>query len=192
MSVKSVQTQSSDASGRVAVEGYKVNPSPMIRPYTQDQIDAVVKIMSKVQGQTQGSVMKEFEAKFKDYVGSNHAFAVDNATNALRLSAILCRLNPDDEVIVPAYTFCATAIPFGKTGAKIVWADIDPVTWVADPKDIAQSMAVGFTINHIAAVVMPAIGGALWMIDYRIPFVVGSVFSLISLMAVQRIPRPAH
>ncbi len=63
---------------------------------------------------------------------------------------------------------------------------------VADPKDIAPSMAVGFTINHIAAVVIPAIGGALWVIDYRIPFVVGAVFSLVSLVAVQRIPRPAH
>ena len=60
---------------------------------------------------------------------------------------------------------------------------------VADPRDIAPSMAVGFTINHIAAVVMPAIGGALWMIDYRIPFIGGAVLSLVSLLAVQRIPR---
>jgi predicted MFS family arabinose efflux permease len=60
---------------------------------------------------------------------------------------------------------------------------------VADPQDIAPSMAVGFTINHIAAVVMPAIGGALWMVDYRIPFVAGAALSLISLLAVQRIPR---
>jgi predicted MFS family arabinose efflux permease len=59
---------------------------------------------------------------------------------------------------------------------------------VADPKDIAPSMAVGFTINHIAAVVMPVIGGALWMVDYRIPFVAGALLSLISLIAVQRIP----
>ncbi len=62
---------------------------------------------------------------------------------------------------------------------------------VADPQDIAPSMAVGFTINHIAAVVMPVIGGALWMVDYRIPFVVGAIFSLVSLLAVQRIPN-AH
>ena len=59
---------------------------------------------------------------------------------------------------------------------------------VADPQDIAPSMAVGFTINHIAAVVMPVIGGALWMVDYRIPFVVGAIFSVVSLLAVQRIP----
>ncbi len=60
---------------------------------------------------------------------------------------------------------------------------------VADNRDIAPSMAVGFTINHIAAVVMPAIGGALWMVDYRIPFIFGALLSLISLLAVQRIPR---
>lgn len=60
---------------------------------------------------------------------------------------------------------------------------------VADPQDIAPSMAVGFTINHIAAVVMPVIGGALWMVDYRIPFVAGAFLSLGSLLAVQRIPK---
>jgi len=58
---------------------------------------------------------------------------------------------------------------------------------VGDPKDIAPSMAVGFTINHIAAVVLPTIGGFLWMIDYRIPFWAGAIMSVVSLCAVQRI-----
>jgi len=62
---------------------------------------------------------------------------------------------------------------------------------VADQHDIAPSMAVGFTINHIAAVVLPVIGGVLWVVDYRIPFVAGSVLSLISLIAVQRIRVPS-
>ncbi|GAB4262431.1 MAG: MFS transporter [Deferrisomatales bacterium] len=61
---------------------------------------------------------------------------------------------------------------------------------VADPADIAPSMAVGFTINHIAAVVLPVVGGLLWMVDYRIPFVAGAALSLISLAAVQRIRTP--
>jgi len=51
----------------------------------------------------------------------------------------------------------------------------------ADPRDIAPSMAVGFTINHIAAVVIPVFGGILWIIDWRIPFIAGAVLSLISL-----------
>jgi len=64
---------------------------------------------------------------------------------------------------------------------------------VADPRDIAPSMAVGFTINHIAAVALPVIGGMLWMVDYRIPFVGGAVLALISLTGVQfiRLPKPA-
>ncbi|TWJ13308.1 MFS transporter [Geobacter argillaceus] len=64
---------------------------------------------------------------------------------------------------------------------------------VADPRDIAPSMAVGFTINHIAAVVLPVVGGALWMVDYRIPFIVGACLALVALVAVQRmrVPQPA-
>jgi len=58
---------------------------------------------------------------------------------------------------------------------------------VGDPQDIAPSMAMGFTINHIAAVFLPAIGGLLWMVDYRIPFVAGAAMSMISLLAVQMI-----
>ncbi|MBW1791304.1 MAG: MFS transporter [Deltaproteobacteria bacterium] len=59
---------------------------------------------------------------------------------------------------------------------------------IADPKDIAPSMAAGFTINHIAAVVLPVLGGIVWMVDYRIPFIAAAVMSGISLIAVQKIP----
>ncbi|MBC2702999.1 MFS transporter [Desulfobacula sp.] len=56
---------------------------------------------------------------------------------------------------------------------------------IANPRDIAASAAVGFTINHIAAVVLPVIGGLLWMVDYKIPFLAGAFFSFISLCFVQ-------
>jgi len=56
---------------------------------------------------------------------------------------------------------------------------------IGNPKDIAPSMAVGFTINHIAAVVIPALGGLMWIIDHRIPFIAGAVMSSISLLFVQ-------
>lgn len=58
---------------------------------------------------------------------------------------------------------------------------------VGDPRDIGPSMAVGFTINHIAAVIFPVIGGVLWIVDYRIPFIIGAAMSLLSLLAVQKI-----
>jgi hypothetical protein len=58
---------------------------------------------------------------------------------------------------------------------------------VGDPRDIAPSMAMGFTINHLAAVFLPAIGGMLWIIDYRIPFFAGAAMGVVSLLAVQKI-----
>jgi len=56
---------------------------------------------------------------------------------------------------------------------------------IGDPKDVAPSMAVGFTINHIGAVVFPVVGGLLWAVDYRIPFVAGAVIAVVSLISVQ-------
>ena len=60
---------------------------------------------------------------------------------------------------------------------------------IGDSADIAPTMAVGFTINHIAAVVIPLTGGLLWMLDYRIPFVAGAVLALVSLVFSQFIDR---
>ncbi len=61
---------------------------------------------------------------------------------------------------------------------------------VADKKDIAPSMAMSFTINHIAAVIVPAIGGLMWIADYRIPFFFGAFLSLISIIFVRMIDVP--
>jgi len=59
---------------------------------------------------------------------------------------------------------------------------------IADPEDIAPSMAFGFTINHIAAVFLPVAGGLLWLVDYRLVFFAGAALSLGSLTLVQYIP----
>ncbi|MEJ2058768.1 MAG: MFS transporter, partial [Desulfofustis sp.] len=59
---------------------------------------------------------------------------------------------------------------------------------IGDPEDIAPSMAVGFTINHVAAVVLPALGGMLWLIDYRYVFFSGALLSFFSLLLVWLIP----
>ena len=141
MSTRNVQTiKTNDASGRGTVEGYNVPFPARMYYYTEEEIAVAVDVMRNAEALTQGKYMRQFEADFKAYTGANHAFAVDNATNSLRLAAILTRLGPGDEVIIPAYTFCATAIPFGKTGAKIVWADTDRETWVADPANIERKI----------------------------------------------------
>ncbi|KIX11166.1 MFS transporter [Dethiosulfatarculus sandiegensis] len=59
---------------------------------------------------------------------------------------------------------------------------------IADPGEVAPSMAVGFTINHIVAVIIPVIGGLVWMVDYRIPFVGGAVLAGVSLYLARLVP----
>ncbi len=58
---------------------------------------------------------------------------------------------------------------------------------IGDEKDYASTMAVGFTINHLVAIVLPVIGGMLWMYDYRLPFFIGAVISVVSLIFTQQI-----
>ena len=142
------KTMLGDASGRGAVDGFRVTCPAMQHPYTEAEIDAVVKVMREACGQTQGKYMVEFEQAFCAFTGAKHAFAVNNCTSALKMAAIFCHIQPGDEVIIPAYTFCASAIPFGDLGAKIVWADINPDTWTIDPgryrpQDHAQNEGCG-------------------------------------------------
>jgi len=62
----------------------------------------------------------------------------------------------------------------------------------ADPEDLGSSTAVGFTINHISAVVIPVFGGILWMLNWRLPFLVGTGFTIISLFFTQMITTDFH
>ena len=62
---------------------------------------------------------------------------------------------------------------------------------IGDAQDIAPSMAVGQTVNHITAVILPIVGGILWMVDYRIPFWMGIGIALLALLMVQFIKYPA-
>ncbi len=62
---------------------------------------------------------------------------------------------------------------------------------IADPADIAPSMAVAFTINHIAAVVIPAVGGLIWLANYQWTFYGGAILALASLACAQRVTTAA-
>ncbi len=59
---------------------------------------------------------------------------------------------------------------------------------IADPEDIAPSISTAYAINHISAVVVPIVGGGLWLLNWRIPFIAGAVLAVVSLLFVQYIP----
>ena len=60
---------------------------------------------------------------------------------------------------------------------------------IADPKDMASSAGVSFSINHIAAVIIPAILGLVWIWSHSLVFYIGALFALLSLIAAQFIPK---
>lgn len=104
--------------------------------YTQDELDVIIKTASSADPLTKGGHLKAFEEKFAAYIGGGPAFGVTSGAAALELIALLSKVGPGDEVILPAHTYCASAIPFGRAGAKLVWADIDPGSLVMDPKSV--------------------------------------------------------
>lgn len=75
---------------------------------------------------TTGPKVKRFESDFAAYVGAGHALAVNSCTAALHLALAALGVGPGDEVIVPTYTFCATANVVVHTGARPVLVDVGP------------------------------------------------------------------
>lgn len=89
---------------------------------------ALLRVLREGKTLTLGPEGEKFEKEFAEFCGCSDAVAVCNCTAALELSAILSGVGPGDEVIMPAHTFVASAVPFARTGATLRWADIDPQT----------------------------------------------------------------
>ena len=85
---------------------------------------------------TNGPFLSKFENKFQNYINSKYALGVGSATHALHLSNRALGIGPGDEVIVPTFTFAATANSVLYCGATVVLADIDPSTFNISLKSI--------------------------------------------------------
>lgn len=119
---------------------YRIDWSGRSINYTDEEIATIIDVSKNSDPLTQGSHLDVFENNIKEYLGVKHAFGVTSAASALELTAILSRLRSGDEVIIPSHTYCASAIPFGRTGATIIWADIDPETFVVSASDIKRKI----------------------------------------------------
>ncbi len=76
-----------------------------------------------------GAEVAAFEAEFAAYVGARHAIGVANGTDALTLALKALGVGPGDEVVVPSFTFYASAEAIPPTGARPVFCDVDPDTF---------------------------------------------------------------
>lgn len=103
---------------------------------TAEEEQVLLQTLREARTLSTGPQAEAFEAEFAAYIGSADAVALSSCSAALEMAAMLSGLEAGDEVIIPAHTFCATAVPFGRTGAAIKWADIEPDTRVVCPRSI--------------------------------------------------------
>lgn len=89
----------------------------------------------------QGKRVAEFESKFSNLVGSKNAVALNSGTSALHLLLLAHGIGPGDEVIVPSFTFAATANAVALTGATPIFADIEISSMCLDPIDVASKIS---------------------------------------------------
>src|ERR671913_353656 len=97
----------------------------------EEDIQAVVEVL-RSDHLTQGPKIKEFEDAFAKYIGCEYAVAVANGTAALHLSALALNVSPGQKVITTPITFAASANCVRYCGGDVVFADIDPKTYLLD------------------------------------------------------------
>lgn len=87
-----------------------------------------------------GAYIERFEAEFASHCSTGHTVATNNGTTALHLVLAALDVGPGDEVVVPAFTYIATANAVVYCGAKPVFVDVDPATWCIDPAQVAAAI----------------------------------------------------
>jgi len=131
---------------------------PAAKPIIGDDERAAVDRVLKSGMLAQGPEVAAFEEEFSKHVGGRHCVAMNSGTSALHLAFIAAGIERGDEVIVPSFSFAATANSVVLAGGVPVFADIDPKTFNIDP-DHAESLITSKTkaimpvhlYGHIAA-----------------------------------------
>ena len=115
-------------------EPIRRTPFPRWPFWNKEEVEAVQAVVESGRwGAQQGGEVRHFEAEFAAYQEAVHGIAVTNGTVALKLALTAAGVGLGDEVIMPGYTFVATATAALEIGAVPVFADIDPHTYNLDP-----------------------------------------------------------
>ena len=106
---------------------------------TQEEINAVVEVLiSKRLSQLVSEKVSEFEEGFAKYCGIKHAIAVNSGTTALHVALAAAGIGPGNDVILPPYTFMATANAILHQNLVPIFADVDPKTYNIHPEEVKK------------------------------------------------------
>lgn len=130
---------------------------PLIRPYVNEEIKRAVCDVLDSGFLTEGAITRSFEKSVREYVGSRHAFAVTSCTTGLEIALRALGIGHGDEVIVPDYTYPATADVVAIVGARPVIVDVLPDTMLID----YDAIAAAITPNTKAVIPVSAFGNPL-------------------------------
>ncbi|MEE6259004.1 DegT/DnrJ/EryC1/StrS family aminotransferase [Plantactinospora sonchi] len=122
---------------------------PPARPVIGDaEIEAAVRVLRSGRV-VQGPEVAAFEEEFSELVAGRHCVAVNSGTSALQLTLMALGIGPGDEVVVPSFSFAASANAVRLVGAEPVFADIEPDSFNLDPDAVAAA------ITSRTAAIMP-------------------------------------
>ncbi|MEM2105168.1 MAG: DegT/DnrJ/EryC1/StrS family aminotransferase [Candidatus Bathyarchaeia archaeon] len=109
----------------------------------KEETEAVIRVLESgilTHGLGAGPMVSKFEKAYADFVKAKHAIAVNSGTAALHLAVAAAGVRPGDEVIVPSFTFVATAEVIAALRAKPVFVDIDPETYNISAEKIEKAI----------------------------------------------------
>jgi dTDP-4-amino-4,6-dideoxygalactose transaminase len=126
-----------------------------VPPYLGTELEQIKQVLEKRKMCGDGHFTKECHRWLRENTGTIHALLTTSCTHALEMSAILADIKPEDEVIMPSYTFVSTANAFVLRGARIVFVDIRADTLNIDEKlidDAVTSRTKAIVPVHYAGV----------------------------------------
>ena len=112
---------------------------PQYRSLKKELDEAIIRV-AESQYFIMGYELSEMEKEFEQYLNVKHAWGVSSGTDALLLALMAIDIKPGDEVIVPTYSFFATAGVVSRLFATPVFVENDPVTFNIDPKDFEKKI----------------------------------------------------
>ena len=115
---------------------------PLVKPYiapAEEMMPAIQDILYSGYI-AESEPVWEFQKQFGDFIGNTNTLMVNSGTAALHIALLLLNVGPGDEVISTPMTSEPTNTTIALTGAKIVWADVDPKTGLLDPKSVRSKI----------------------------------------------------